>query len=34
MAMSSSSARDEVEMRNLSRRKAKVDGVDEDDDEI
>ena len=34
MAMSSSSARDEVEMRNLNRRKAKVDGVDEDDDEI
>ena len=34
MAMSSSSARDEVEMRNLSRSKTKVDGAGEDDDEI
>jgi hypothetical protein len=34
IAMSSSSARDQVEMRNLSRRKTKVDGADEEDDEI
>lgn len=32
MAMSSSSVKDEVEMRNLSRRKTKVDGADEDDE--
>lgn len=34
IAMTSSSAREQVEMRNLSRRKAKVDGIEEDDDEI
>lgn len=32
MAMSSSSVKDEVEMRNLSRRKTKVDGAEEDDE--